>query len=182
MEIVSLRCNHCGAPLEVGASTRFVTCQFCHSQLAVKHSGSATYTEVIEQIAERTEQMAGNLRVIELQNELERLDREWADRRESFYVSGKHGSRHRPTRAGALTMAFIAVPFILVWISFAVTKGAPAFFPAFGVLAAGLIIYQIVNTLSKAGGLESAESQHQKDRRILIEQLEAAKRQSAQRS
>lgn len=175
MEIVALRCNHCGAPLEVGPSTRFLTCQFCHSELAVKHTGSAAYTEVIEQIAATTNQMAGNLKVIELQNELERLDREWADHRENFYVSGKHGHRTPPNRAGALIAACVVIPFLLFWIVTASTMHAPSIFPLFGLGVALLIVYQLVTTFKKAEGLDSAQSEYQSQRQRIIRQIDEAR-------
>lgn len=78
METLSVRCNHCGAPLSVGAETRFVTCRFCHSSLEVKRSDSAVFTEEVARIADNTDKMADSLEIIELQNEIERLDREWA--------------------------------------------------------------------------------------------------------
>lgn len=175
METVALRCNHCGAPLEVGPATRFVTCQFCHSQLAVKHTGSAAYTEVIEQIAATTTQMAGNLKVIELQNELESLDREWADHRETYYVSGKHGHRSPPSRAGAIIGAVIVVPFLIFWISTASSMGAPAVFPIFGLVMGGFIIYQLFSTFQKAEGMDSAQAEHQAQRDRLLRQIAEAR-------
>ncbi|MFM7607050.1 MAG: hypothetical protein ACKO8Z_17870 [Prosthecobacter sp.] len=33
METLFVSCNHCGAPLQIGKGTRFVTCQFCQSNL-----------------------------------------------------------------------------------------------------------------------------------------------------
>lgn len=175
METVALRCNHCGAPLEVGPATRFVTCQFCHSQLAVKHTGSAAYTEVIEQIAAATSQMAGNLKVIELQNELERLDREWTDHRETFYVSGKNGHRSPPSPAGAVIGAVIGIPFLIFWISTASSMGAPAVFPIFGLVVAGLIAYQLFSNFQKAEGMESAKAEYQAQRDRLLRQIAEAR-------
>ena len=67
MEMISVSCNHCGAPLKVGPNSRFVTCTFCNSRLEVKRSDSAIFTEEISRIANTTQQMAGSLEVIELQ-------------------------------------------------------------------------------------------------------------------
>lgn len=79
MDTVSVRCNHCGAPLQIGADTRFVTCQFCHSQLEVRRTDSSVFTEQAAQIAESTVKMAENLKIIELQNQIEQLDRDLGD-------------------------------------------------------------------------------------------------------
>ncbi len=48
MELLSLTCGHCGAPLEVPEETRYVTCGYCSSKLEVHRSGGAIYTEVLE--------------------------------------------------------------------------------------------------------------------------------------
>ncbi len=58
MRLLSLTCNHCGAPLEVPAKTRFLTCNYCSSRLEVHRSGSAVHTEVLEAIEERTKKIA----------------------------------------------------------------------------------------------------------------------------
>ena len=77
METLSVRCNHCGAPLQVSEGTRFVTCQFCKSSLEVKRTDSSVFTEEVARIADHTEKMSGSLEVITVQNEIEKLDREW---------------------------------------------------------------------------------------------------------
>ena len=91
MKVISVSCNHCGAPLEVPKKARFVTCKYCSSRLAIKATESATYTEVLEAIGERTEKIAQDVETIKLQNRLERLDREWQTDRRRFMTRDKHG-------------------------------------------------------------------------------------------
>ena len=76
METLSVRCNHCGAPLQVAENTRFVTCQFCQSSLEVKRTDSSVFSEEVAKIVENTGKMAESLEVITIQNEIEKLDRE----------------------------------------------------------------------------------------------------------
>ena len=45
MTNAAISCNCCGTTLEVGPSTRFVTCRQCGSRLIVVRTGTATYTE-----------------------------------------------------------------------------------------------------------------------------------------
>lgn len=59
-----------------------MTCNFCGSKLEVVHDESVTHTLLLKDIA-------ADLKVIQLQNDLEKLDREWAVRRETFMVAGK---------------------------------------------------------------------------------------------
>jgi hypothetical protein len=175
MELLSVRCNHCGAPLEVGTQTKFVTCQFCQSQLEVKHTGSSTFTEVVEQIAANTAQMAGNLKVIEIQNELERLDREWNGEREQYYVTGKNGQRSKPSVLAAICAAVFIVPFGIFFAATSSQAGAPFIFPLFGIGFVVLAIVSIGSSLMKAEGLSRSESGYQTRRAELLRQLDQAR-------
>src|SRR4051812_38004772 len=104
----SVACNHCGAPLEVGPTTRFVTCAHCGSKLEVHRTGSSMYTEVLEAIDQRTQKMAQDLEYIKRQSEIDRLDRDWAMRRDSYMVrNSKSGRVSEPSMAGSLIGAII---------------------------------------------------------------------------
>ncbi len=108
MQLIALSCNHCGSPIEAPDDARFVTCGYCGSRLAVKHSGNAHYTEVLEAIGRQTEQIAGDVQVIRLQNELEQLDRDWEKRSER--LAGPHGD----VRASKGSKVFLVVFGIIV--------------------------------------------------------------------
>ena len=57
MKLLALNCNRCGAPLEVPQKAKFITCTFCQTQLSIQRSGGAAYTEALEELGERTEQL-----------------------------------------------------------------------------------------------------------------------------
>jgi LSD1 subclass zinc finger protein len=57
MEMLSMSCNKCGAPLEVPTGTNFVTCAFCKASLAIRTSGNAAYTEVLANIDRKTDEI-----------------------------------------------------------------------------------------------------------------------------
>lgn len=57
MRVISLTCDKCGAPLEVGEEVRFFTCSFCGSRLAMHHAGGAIYTEALGRIDEKTDRI-----------------------------------------------------------------------------------------------------------------------------
>jgi hypothetical protein len=175
MELVSVSCNHCGAPLEVGDQTRFVTCQFCQNRLAVKHSGSATYTEVIGQIAGNTQQMASNLRVIELQNELERVDREWDSEKGRFCTTNRHGRSSKPSLAVGVVILFMVGAFGVFFAATSSQFGAPAIFPLFGIGFVVIAVICAVSMFTKASGLSEAESGYQHRRAELLKQLDEAR-------
>ncbi len=89
-------CQNCGADLDIPDGIRFLNCNYCHSKLEVVEDHSTTHTRLLETVARETREMAGNLRVIELQNDLERLDREWATLRETYLTRDSRASRRNP--------------------------------------------------------------------------------------
>jgi hypothetical protein len=140
METLSVQCNHCGAPLEVGVHTRFVTCQFCNSSLEVKRTESTVFTEEVARIAENSEKMADSLEIITLQNEIERLDREWSA---SQPVSPGGGERWTSAGGGVAGLVF-SVFFALVCFGMAGmagSHGAPGFFV---LVVVGMGIFALV--------------------------------------
>ena len=77
MKVLDLNCNQCGAPLEVPAKARFVTCSFCNTRLQIQHQGAAAYTEVLEE-------MSGDIQQIRRDVAIQRLDQEWMIKRERY--------------------------------------------------------------------------------------------------
>lgn len=178
MEMVSVCCNHCGAPLNVGAKVRFATCSFCQSQLEVKRSESAVFTEEITRIAENTQQMAGSLEVIELQNEIERLDREWmACNPVSMDKHGRPIGRMGP--GGAVFGLMFSIFFAVVAFSmagFSGSMGAPGIFTLVPVgmgvfaLAAGIM------GLGRANQYQSRRNDYEARRAAMVARLDAMRR------
>jgi hypothetical protein len=176
MKITKVCCQGCGADLQIDETIRFATCNYCHARLEIVHDSTVTHTRLLEDIGRTTERMAGNLRVIELQNELERLDREWALHRESFMVTGKHGNRSLPSEAGSVIGGGIAVVGGIIWMVFAAGMGAPFPFPLIGLLFIGVAIFGMVNGASKASGYKDAESDFLRRRNDLKRQIDEARR------
>lgn len=78
--IVDLTCNHCGAPIEVSESVRFVTCGHCGSRLEIRREGGAAYTEVLERVdrlEEATDALGDDLERTRLELALSQLDDAW---------------------------------------------------------------------------------------------------------
>lgn len=177
MELLSVRCNHCGAPLEVGAETRFVTCQFCHSPLEVKRTDTSIFTEEVARIAKNTEQMAGSLGVIELQNDIERLDREWmASQPVTFDKNGRPMGEPTPG-AAAFQMGF-AIFFAVV--CFGMAAGMTSFGAGFmGIVPVGMGIFAIVAAImgiGRAGNHQTRKDAYLQQRAALVERLESMRR------
>jgi len=176
---LSVNCNHCGAVLEVDENTRFVTCNYCHSRLAIQSTGSAVFTQVLEKLEERTGQIAGNLKVITKQNELEQLDREWTMAQESLMVSGRNGGRETPSTAGGIVGIIIAVVFGGGWTILVVKIGAPVFMVLFGLVVIMFGIFAGLNALTKAGELGNKRAEYESRRQQLIAEIESEKNRAA---
>jgi len=175
-KIFSVNCNHCGATLEVDEKTRFLTCAYCHSRLAVQHTASTVFTEVLEKIEAQTGQIAGNLKVIEMQNDLDQLDREWSMSRENLMVSGKNGARSEPSMAGGLVTIIIAIVAGGAWTLFAASMHAPGIVPLFGLFFIGFGLFAGITSMSKAGQLNTTRSDYESRRRQLLNAIEEEKR------
>lgn len=176
METLSVRCNHCGAPLEVAEKTRFVTCQFCLSNLEVKRTDNSIFTEEVAKIAENTGKMAESLEVITIQNEFERLDREWGIEHTNDMVSGRTGPRTpgNPFFGLAFTIFFAAVCFGMA--SFAGSWGAPGFFQLVPIGMGVFALFGGVMGVIKGQPHNVAQSQFQQRRAELERKLAALKK------
>jgi uncharacterized Zn finger protein (UPF0148 family) len=174
VEVLGLTCNHCGAPLEVPTGTRFITCKYCSSRLEVHQTASAAYTEVVEALTEKTEQIAGDLETIKLQNRLEQLDREWAMLREKYMTRDKDGSVSAPSKVGSVVAGILAIAMGVGWIAFTSSIPEAGFFPLFGIvfIAAGLV--GALLSATQAGAYGRKKSEYEAKRREILDQLEKA--------
>ncbi|HIF39888.1 MAG TPA: hypothetical protein EYQ74_02160 [Planctomycetes bacterium] len=150
MKLLALNCNQCGAPLEVPAKAKFVTCNFCSTQLSVQRTDKVAYTEAIEEIQERTRQMSEDLKHLKKQSAVEDLDRSWRRRREQFMVRSQQGELNVPSKAMATAIGTVTTIGGLLWMWFAMNIGAPGPFPLFGVFFIGTGIFGAMRMSAKA--------------------------------
>jgi hypothetical protein len=138
VEILKLACNHCGADLKVAEDTRFVTCTYCDTQLEVRREGGAAFTsvkEAVERLERQAEQMAGDLAVIRVEQEIERLDRDWEREREGLMVEDKEGGRYVPEEGRARAVIVLSVVLGLVFaVAVPLLLPGGEFMAIFGVL------------------------------------------------
>jgi DNA-directed RNA polymerase subunit RPC12/RpoP len=105
--VMKLCCQGCGADLQVSEEVRFITCNYCQSKLEIVRDVSVTHTRVLEKLERTTERIAGNLKVIELQNDLERMDREWVALRENLLLRGRNGELYEPSMGAAVSLGIV---------------------------------------------------------------------------
>jgi hypothetical protein len=181
-------CNECGADLDVGPTTNFVTCARCGARLAVRRTGNSIFTERAPGDLHVTDDPipprrrfeapeAGEADVVwarlshlEREARVARIDREWQVEREKYLVTGRHGRRQVPTTAGSAIGGIFMVGFGIVWtiFAFSLTSNSPfgggMLFPVFGVLfillGAGWSIY----AFNKAQEYERAHAEYRRRR------------------
>lgn len=172
MKVTKVCCQGCGADLQIDESIRFVTCNYCNARLEVVHDSTVTHTRQLDKIERTTARMADNLKVIELQNDLERIDREWDNQRNNLMVRNKNGHAAEPSSAGSMVGGIITIVFGIFWMSIALSMGAPSFFPLFGLIFIGIAIFNMVNGTVKAGTYQREQSEYEARRQSLITRLE----------
>jgi DNA-directed RNA polymerase subunit RPC12/RpoP len=171
MKLLALSCNNCGAPLEAPAKAKFLTCRYCDSRLAVKHTGSAYYTELIEKLDQRTKEIAGEVEVLQIQNKILQLDNQWMDERDGHMGTDQYGRRSLPSKAGGVIAGLGGVVpgiVLMVWVC---AGGAPGFLALVGVFLVIFGIASAVWAFSNAERFEWAQSQYESRRDTLTEQL-----------
>jgi len=145
ISLESLLCNSCGAPLSVPPGANFVICNHCQTQLAVRRTPTVSYTEALQQVAQKTDQLTEQVRYLAWQNELNALDREWEREKQSYMIRDKRGGVHEPnefmTFFGAAVFGMVAV------VAFAVAagsgSGAPLLFALFAIV--GGLVTTVIN-------------------------------------
>lgn len=176
MKITKVCCQGCGADLEVDEDLRFVNCNYCGAKLEVVHDATTTHTRLLEKLEKQSDEMAEDLKVIRLQNDLEKLDREWDREMQGFMVTGKNGERSIPSTGGSIAGGVFAMIFGVIWMGFAGSMGAPTPFVMFGLVFVGFAFFGMVRSSSKAGNYQNANVRMQERRAKLVAEIEKAKR------
>ena len=199
MEAEALSCNNCGAPLDVSPGMNYVTCAHCRSRLAVHRTPSLYYTEVLEQLDERTGRIAEDLAAVKAETEVERVDREWQIEREKYRESDGYGTSTLPStwRTVVGVIAGVAVVgFTLFIITFAMDRSSPtggSFSPApavpsglpgsagglsldgifvlFGVLVIAMAIIGVVMLVINTTRYSSAETEYKQRRKEAVRRI-----------
>ena len=170
-QLLSVTCNHCGAPLSVPDEARFVTCTYCGTRLEVLRSGGAAYTQVLNNIDQRTERIEQDVAELKVRERLDQLDREWMIQREGFMVHDQNGNASLPSAAGAIAGSVIAGVFGIFWICFTAATPAPGFVSLFGVVFIVVAIGGGISAFNKVGKYGVAERKYQQHRRELLDEL-----------
>ena len=168
-------CQGCGADLDIAEDLRFVTCNFCGSKLEIVHDKTTTHSRLLEKIGRQTNEMAGDLKVIKLQNELERLDREWERFRGKTLVSDKNGNISEPSAGGTAFGGIFGIVGAIAFIFITSQGGAPAFVPLFGIVIIAFALFNMSRGLGKAHEFSATRSKYEAKRREILRRIEGLK-------
>ncbi len=168
MKTVPLNCNHCGAPLRVSETARFATCAHCHAQLAIHHEGAAVFTEVLGEIAERTQSIEAEVRALRVERDLERLDKEWEKERREILG----GARTPPKRHDTLLLGGLVFCFGTAALIYGLARGRESV--AFGLLTIGTSVLMVLFGLGNKSLYEEAEARYSARRRGIQERGQGA--------
>lgn len=87
MDLISLSRNNCGAPREVPESAKYLTCSHCGSRLAVQRTGTAYYTNLMEQITESSSQISKGIDALD-KDKWETCEIRWHSQNAGFLKVG----------------------------------------------------------------------------------------------
>lgn len=129
MEIESLSCNNCGAPLEVPSTANFLTCRYCGSRLVVRRTETTHYTELMEQLERSTQQLEDQAEYMRLRNAVDALDADWQRERRRHLIRRPNGSVQAPTRwylGTSIVVALVVFGLTGLWFYASASAGPGA--------------------------------------------------------
>jgi hypothetical protein len=172
-QAISVRCQNCGSPLQVSENVRFVTCAYCHSELQVVRDASAVHTEVLQRIEQNSEKTVNHLKVIEIQNEIERLDREWEMWREKNLSRDKNGVISEPFPPLGKRAVFIGAGIVAgFFLILAGLTHAWGLFLSAAAIIPSLLILAGFSRESDARSYQAAQARYESWRKELLHKLD----------
>lgn len=179
MNVMSILCQRCGAPLQIAdESVRFVTCAHCGTPLEIVREATQAHSRILEEIQKTAEEHGKRLEVIELQNDIERLDRDWeARQRDEGNVNAKTGAVEDHGSAGCLMLGLLVTGAGVLGV-FAAFGGNSFSFGTFlaclAVIAVGVFI--IREGIAELRRFAKAEDRYREIRASLVNRLNLLRR------
>jgi hypothetical protein len=169
--VMKLCCQGCGADLQVTDEVRLVTCNYCQSKLEIVRDASITHTRVLEKLEKNTDRIVGDLKVIQLQNDLLQADREWEILRKGMMLRGSAGDLVEPSRFSAI---FIGAGTGFFGLAATIIAVASAYYLGIlmGVAILALGIWFGRKQYRKAANFHRLQKQYDDSRRRMLRLIE----------
>ena len=167
MQMQSVNCNRCGAPLEVASSANYVTCNHCSTQLKIRRTESTAFTEQLDQLESNQGEMLEKLDRLERQSRLATLERDWDNQVQEFMVTDNNGVKKLPSEGNAVFGMIFVVAFGIFWMTMASRISPPM--ALFGVLFIAFGIFGCLRVRNKSEELRRARRRYQQQRREIME-------------
>lgn len=117
--------------------------------------------------------MAAHFDAVQMQNDIDRLEREWQVERENYMLRGKHGGRYVPTRAMSILTGVLMTGFGVFWTFSATSASGAALMSFLGIIPILVGIGFGIYSHSKAVAYEQAYERYERRReRLLLGSLE----------
>jgi hypothetical protein len=181
MKLLSLTCQHCGAPLEVPARTTQFKCLYCGSRLHVQWADSVAHAEAIG--AARTSRLIKTPEQFKIEEEIALLDHAWMMVRQRFMLRGFDGLLSVPNKnsikmAGANGVLLGIVPIamgiasLLTPRSLNLANEIRYLLPLLGLLLIVAVVAWCRHAWKKADDFEVHQHAYQSERQRLLAELE----------
>ena len=83
MDLITLSCQQCGAPLEIPTGLSHITCGHCGAALVVRQHGAVFFTEKIESLERHTSKMQSEIEQLRWDRALDQFEQSWREKRSS---------------------------------------------------------------------------------------------------
>ncbi len=174
MKITKVCCQGCGADLQIDETIRYVTCNYCNARLEIVHDTTVTHSRQLDKIERTTDHLASKLKVLELQNDIESLDREWEKFREAVLPRGQQGQLREPSAGTAILTGILGIGLGIVLLIAAIANREFGWaFMCLPVFAIGIWITR--NSGEKADDYQTQRLRYSTARKSLVQRLERAR-------
>ncbi|MEP4077891.1 hypothetical protein [Haloferula sp.] len=121
-KLTKVACQSCGANLSIDESIRFVTCGYCSAQLEIVHDPSTIHSKLLEDVVKRQDAVEDELRILRLEKQIQRLERNWESFRARVSTKGKDGTLISPNKLGPILFGLFAGTIGLISMGLAATE------------------------------------------------------------
>lgn len=170
MKVVALSCPQCGGSQDVSDDQNLVECRYCRTRLRAERGASGE----IERLLNENE-------LLELENAIHRLDKEWEGRRQKLLVRTKRSGKRKPSSTWGTIVAILGCGGLAVNLVLLLTLGIPREPQIVLFFMAAIFVFAGLSERAAGIRFEREEAAYQQCRLALIGRLAALERSARNR-